>query len=80
MNENNTIDDLFNVWAERVTEPTEAQKRLAPYIEIISEEFQDRLFEYISEIQENAYHAGFAMAMCLAADCYSENQKIIRRP
>jgi len=31
----------------------------------------------IYEIQMDAYHAGFAAAMKLAADCYAESKKII---
>lgn len=76
---NNRIDDFFNVWLDRMTEPSEAQKAVAPYLEDISEDFDKKLFGYISEVQEQAYYAGFAMAMQLAADCYAENKKIIRR-
>lgn len=77
---NNLIDDLFNVWLDRLYEPTKAQKLVAPYLENLPEDFEHKLFDYISEIQEVAYHAGFVMAMQLAAECYSENSKIIRRP
>ncbi|MCD8105003.1 MAG: hypothetical protein LUF35_08400 [Lachnospiraceae bacterium] len=75
--ERNLIDDHFEIYNARRTKPTEAQKALEPYLNTISKEFDEKLFEYVSETQKEAYHAGFATAMQLAADCYSKCKKIV---
>ncbi|MCC8044179.1 MAG: hypothetical protein LIP12_01605 [Clostridiales bacterium] len=71
----NLIDDHYEIYNARRTQPTARLKALEPYLATISEEFDAKLFEYIDEVQQNAYRAGFATAMQLAADCYAESKK-----
>lgn len=75
----NLIEHHFSIWLERDYKPTEKQKAVVPFLETISEENDTLLFDYISEVQEEAFYGGFAMAMQLAADCYAERKKIIER-
>lgn len=77
--ERNLIGGYFDIWLEKICKPTEKQKAVAPYLETIPEDFDRKLFDYIAEIQQQAYYAGFSMAMQLAADCYAECKKIIPR-
>ncbi|MCD7716940.1 MAG: hypothetical protein LUI39_10905 [Lachnospiraceae bacterium] len=77
--QNNMIDLHYSVWLERVYKPTEKLKAVTPFLESISEEDDKRLFDYISEIQRDAYHAGFADGVQLMKDCSTEQQKRIPR-
>ncbi|MCC8044013.1 MAG: hypothetical protein LIP12_00750 [Clostridiales bacterium] len=75
----NLIDHHFNLWLERIHKPTEKQKSAYSVIESMQEEKNTLLYEYISEVQEQAFYGGFVMAMQLAADCYAEHKKIVFR-
>ncbi|MCD7814578.1 MAG: hypothetical protein LUH20_11145 [Lachnospiraceae bacterium] len=59
----NLINNHFEIYNARRRKPSEKQKALKPYLETISEDFDEKLFEYIGEVQKNAYYAGFPTAM-----------------
>ncbi|MCD7743986.1 MAG: hypothetical protein LUI13_01625 [Lachnospiraceae bacterium] len=76
----NQIDALFDIYLSRtVTDPGGKQKAVEPYLETISEDFDEKLFDYIGEVQKSAYYAGFATGVQLMQDCYAESKKIIAR-
>ncbi|MCD8396679.1 MAG: hypothetical protein LUD12_05790 [Lachnospiraceae bacterium] len=70
------IDLHFSAWLDRMQEPPEKLEAVTPYLESISKDFDDKLFEYIDEIQKDAYYAGFAEGVQLMQDCRAERQKI----
>lgn len=75
----NLIDEHFGTYIERAVEPTEKLEAVTPYLKNISEDFDEKLFDYIEEVQKDAYYAGFATAMQLAADCYAEKKRLNER-
>ncbi|MCD7762708.1 MAG: hypothetical protein LUI14_05835 [Lachnospiraceae bacterium] len=68
------INEQFDIWVDRTPETAEvkaARVRVQEFLDTLTEEQDKRLFEYISEVQRQAYEGGYCMAMRLAAECFS---------
>ncbi|MCC8051016.1 MAG: hypothetical protein LIP10_10225 [Clostridiales bacterium] len=68
------INEQFDIWTDRTPETAEvkaAREKVQEFLNTLTEEQDKRLFEYISEVQQQAFEGGFCMAMRLAAECFS---------
>ncbi len=70
------IDLHYSEWVARPYKATETLKAVTPFLESLNEQDDRQLFDYISEIQRDAYHAGFAAGVKLMEECNLERSKL----